>query len=748
MKRKLAPLLIIVLSIFFIINPIIAADDDSDWYPFVIPEKLDPNSPVNMGKLVLDAPAGKHGFCKVKDGHFYFEDGTRAKFWGTNLCFSACFPSKENAVILADRIAFFGFNAVRLHHMDFYFEPNGIFEDVSPAYKDPQMKKTGVLSKTQLDKLDYLIYQLKIRGIYIDMNLLVSRKFTEADGIKDAGKLGMAAKPVSMFDEKLIGLQKKYAKDLLTHYNPYTKMRYCDDPAIALVEITNENSIILSWQINNINAIPNLYRTQLDKFWNNWLKEKYGTVDNVKNSWATSSTKSNVSPINFDLTNWTVEQHQNATLTPKASSNSVIINVDNVTAVPWHLQFRTIIPVNKGKIYFFNFLAKANKETKLGVVSQMAESPWTNLGLSETVDLNNEFKYFEITFTANKDAGKAKIGFIVGYSKAEIEIKNVSLKESADIELSEQEKKTDFRFQRPLYKLRAFYPRNRINDIESFYIDLQKEYFKNMVYYLKNELKIKIPITGIGGYSTPEDVITQEPCDFVDKHVYWDHPHFPRKAWDMNDFTIQNISLLLDSNLGFVNRLIVASHDAMKHSKPFTVTEWNHCYPNQYAYETPVFMAQKANENGWDGLFEFAFSEGWKTKPEFDDLQSFFDILANPQKLLLCSIGSYMYLLEEKQIQKLSDSNAVYLFAIDGKPVHDSNHLILMALSEVKNTGSGWNNNRFNWGVKPTLLKKVRIQLNLGKTYKIYMLKHDGSRGKEVQFQEDSPSPWFELITK
>ena len=29
---------------------------------------------------LLDAPAGKHGFVRVKDGHFYFEDGTRIRF--------------------------------------------------------------------------------------------------------------------------------------------------------------------------------------------------------------------------------------------------------------------------------------------------------------------------------------------------------------------------------------------------------------------------------------------------------------------------------------------------------------------------------------------------------------------------------------------------------------------------------------------------------------------------------------------
>ena len=44
---------------------------------------------VNKGVLdfshLLDAPAGKHGFLQIKDGHFYFEDGTRARFLGLTL---------------------------------------------------------------------------------------------------------------------------------------------------------------------------------------------------------------------------------------------------------------------------------------------------------------------------------------------------------------------------------------------------------------------------------------------------------------------------------------------------------------------------------------------------------------------------------------------------------------------------------------------------------------------------------------
>ncbi len=505
-----------------------SSDDSSEWYPFYFPEKLDLGSPLNIGKLVLDAPAGKHGFVKVKDGHFYFEDGTRAKFWGTNLCFSACFPDKKQAEMLAKRIAYFGFNAVRLHHMDWGFEPMGIFEDICPAHKNPQMKKTGVLSKAQMDKLDYLIYQLKICGIYIDMNLLVSRHFTEADGIKDAGKLGMAAKPYSMFDPKLIELQKQYAKELLTHYNKYTKLRYCDDPAIALIEIINETSLKA---FNPIKA-PKYYRSQL------------------------------------------------------------------------------------------------------GILKMFS------------------------------------------------------------------------------------------------YSTIEKKYFDSMVSFLKEKLGIKVPITG----SQNTDIAVQESCDFIDKHRYWDHPRFPNKSWDINDFVINNKSMLLDENLGFIRKLI----EIRPENKPFTLTEWNHCLPNQYAYEMPIVLAAEALKNNFDGLFQFAFSHGWQEAPVFDNIHGYFDTIANPQKLILTSLGGLIFLKEENIESSFKEGiftvdsprlNAAVGF-IKNKPLtlgqftitadqngavallKNGNKYILFAVSEVKNTGSGWDSKgKFNWGKAPVVLRRINVKI-------------------------------------
>ncbi len=578
---------------------------ESEWYPFVISENLDPNSPANIGKLVLDPPAGKHGFVKVKDGHFYFEDGVRAKFWGTNLCFNACFLSKEQAEIIADRLAFFGFNAVRLHHMDFYFEPQGIFEDINPASNDPQSKKTTKLSEAQLSRLDYLIYQLKKHGIYVDMNLLVSRHFTTADGVIDADKLDMAAKPVSMFDPKLIELQKRYAEDLFTHYNPYTKLRYCDDPVIALIEITNENSIFDYWYSNKLNgpfiglkegSIPNYYVKELDKKWDRWIQQKY-----------------------------------------QAETHAL----------------------------------------------------------------------------------------------------------------------------RPILKFATTYPKERIEDAKNFYTDLQHNYFDDIIEFLKHKINIKVPIAGMGGYSGKNDLVSLSSCDFIDTHAYWDHPRFPNRSWDEKNFRIHNNSMLSDNNLGIIGEI---ENSFPNNNKPYTVTEWNHCYPNQYAYETPVLLAAYATKNNWDALFQFTFADGWEAKPVFNSISGYFDLIANTQQLILCSLGSLVYnsgdgvrtyfskgtyKIDSPKIKGVvgiiknrtfrfgnvmiipATDGAVFIYSQENKPIQDSYKLMSVSIGEVKNKNSGWNNKGgFDWGEAPVLIKKTFTKIKINK--KTYF--------------SDTKSPWLEII--
>ena len=109
------------------------------------------------------------------------------------------------------------------------------------ASSTPRSTDSRSFDRDQLDRLDFLIAELKKRGIYVDLNLNVGRSYKAGDGVRDFDKIRWG-KGLTLFDPRLIELQKEYAKNLLTHVNPYTRTEYRNEPAIAIVEILNENA--------------------------------------------------------------------------------------------------------------------------------------------------------------------------------------------------------------------------------------------------------------------------------------------------------------------------------------------------------------------------------------------------------------------------------------------------------------------------------------------------------------------------
>ncbi|MGH8247487.1 MAG: hypothetical protein ACREUU_13770, partial [Gammaproteobacteria bacterium] len=145
---------------------------------------------------------------------------------------------------------------VRLHFLDL-FAPRGIIEnsrDDSRTF-DPQ----------QLDRLDFLVAELKKRGIYVDLNLNVGRSYKQGDGVADHDKIRWG-KGLVIYDPRLIELQKEYARQLLTHVNPYTKTEYRNEPAVAIVEILNENALYVGFR-----APTPYYDDLLTRLYNEWL---------------------------------------------------------------------------------------------------------------------------------------------------------------------------------------------------------------------------------------------------------------------------------------------------------------------------------------------------------------------------------------------------------------------------------------------------------------------------------------------
>jgi hypothetical protein len=246
------------------------AQTDVTLQPFTIDHRkaLLAHSPVDVSFL-LDAPAGKHGFVRAQGAHLVTGDGKRIRFWGVNVTDwskgSVMVPSKEDSPIWAATLARFGVNCVRFQFLDL-LTPRGLI--------DGKRNDTRALDPEAFDREDFFIAELERRGIYINFNLLVGRPFKAGDGVKDYEKIREGAKGVSLYDPRMIELQKEYAKQLLAHYNPYTKSEYRNDPAVAMVEINNENAL---W-VGSRGPTP-YYDHELTDLYNTWLKNKLSAED-------------------------------------------------------------------------------------------------------------------------------------------------------------------------------------------------------------------------------------------------------------------------------------------------------------------------------------------------------------------------------------------------------------------------------------------------------------------------------------
>src|SRR5262249_1535609 len=147
-------------------------------------------------------------------------------------------PSKEDAPMWATTLARFGVNLVRLHFLDLP-APRGLL--------DSSRDDSQHFDAAQLDNEDFFVAELLKRGIYVDLNLNVGRRFKSGDNVPSI----QVGKGPLLFDKRLIELQKDYARQLLTHVNPYTKRAYVDEPGVAIVEIVNEDAIYVGWSANN-----------------------------------------------------------------------------------------------------------------------------------------------------------------------------------------------------------------------------------------------------------------------------------------------------------------------------------------------------------------------------------------------------------------------------------------------------------------------------------------------------------------
>ena len=601
---------------------------DEGMFPFLISYDA-PANVVNMSHL-LDAPAGKHGRIRVKDGHFVNDKG-RVRLHATNLTGPANFPTHDEADRLAARLARFGINCVRLHYFDSSYGTFMLKPEQGILTED--FRTRTQFDAERRDRQDYLLAQFKKRGIYVNMNLHVARTLDARDGF--APGTPWANKGVDQFDPRVIEQEKAYARELLTHVNPYTGMSYLKDPVVAVVELNNEDALWCTYLGGGVDGLGEPYATVFRNLWNDWLVRRYGTTEKLNAAWQTTSVPFGAEQIAEgafdgavvpDGRTWILD-HGSAKAAFAAQNGALRVTVDRNGGEFFPKIYRRIA-VKKGVPYTVSFRIRrvAGAAGEVGFAVADRTKGWDSLGVLTRFTPGTKWSAHSFSFYAPRDVEKAEIQF-TRFKEGTYEIDDLSFKTGAkflNLEGLSVEKG-----EIPIVKSRDAAPPPMQRDFYQFLVDTERAYWTGMQKFLQQDLGLEAPVSGTQlGYSPPH---VQADLDYVDHHAYWCHPSIHKK-WQ-----IRNVAMV-NAKGGCITGL--ASQRVA--GKPYTVSEYNHPYPIFYGAEGQPMLRAYGALQGWDGVFEYSYNNRQNAEPTENEY--FFSMVARTDVLAHFPACAAMYL--------------------------------------------------------------------------------------------------------
>lgn len=250
-----------------------------DWFAFN-PEDT-PSEAVTDMEDWLDKPAGKHGFVQIDSNRLVFENGIPVKFWGTNICGNLPFMKPEEAKEWSRFLSRFGFNGVRFHKFTWH-ATDGIH--------------STVITDNNWKNFDYLCNELRNNGIYYGWSHIYGHKVMPADSARllayseiastryPWSHLNGTTSSLVNFAEDLQALHIELTVNMLNHVNPYTGLRYADDPALSFIEFQNEDNIFWGAIEKALEQTPS-YRALLCRKFAEWLEKKYEDDKTLLKAW-------------------------------------------------------------------------------------------------------------------------------------------------------------------------------------------------------------------------------------------------------------------------------------------------------------------------------------------------------------------------------------------------------------------------------------------------------------------------------
>ena len=256
-----------------------AADTPATWGFDPLPDSFSDTALLDLSYL-NETVAGETGFIRRSDdgAAFVRGDGVPIRFWAMNSYVASLGMSalQDHARFLAKR----GVNMVRMHgQIPQAGESGGALETIDEAERD---------------RLWQLVAAMKNEGIYVTFSPYYPHLVSAAAAerwqlpVDSAGLTGMI-----YFDPVLQEAYKGWLRQTLVPVNPYTGLALKDDPALAIIQMQNEDSLLF-WTFNEIAGRE---AALLGARFGQFAAEKYGSLAAARNAWGGAEAPGPISDI-------------------------------------------------------------------------------------------------------------------------------------------------------------------------------------------------------------------------------------------------------------------------------------------------------------------------------------------------------------------------------------------------------------------------------------------------------------------
>lgn len=224
-------------------------------------------SPIDLRSL-NEPFAGSKGWIQAQgESLIYASNGESVRFWGVNVGPDVLALDADSLAHMARFLAKRGVNIVRFHG------------SLSP-------EEQIVLDEEKRDRLFTLVDALKREGIYTSLSIYFPLwfKLPESDGKPPFALL--------FFDPKLQAQYRTLWHDLLTTPDPKTGLTLAADPAVASLELINEDSMLF-WTFEPNRLLPPA-REELERQFAAWLRDRYSSLEAALTPWGEAAPSARV----------------------------------------------------------------------------------------------------------------------------------------------------------------------------------------------------------------------------------------------------------------------------------------------------------------------------------------------------------------------------------------------------------------------------------------------------------------------